>query len=177
MKNLSVHLTTFLVAVVAGYFGGYAGRGYISPSREVRVKRLVIVDSEGRIRAGIGVSESRGTVELSMLDHGGALRAAMTVSADGAAVVSIGSPDAKNSMAMVTTGRSQAHFSITNEHAKPIVSLGMLPNGPLGLTIHDGKNYVPRVQAGADKDGNFGMPVTDASGTPVWSTVASEVKR
>lgn len=168
MTNFTAHLTTFLVAIVAGFVGGYVSRGNVFSLSEVRTRNLAIVDSHGDLRAAVALAEGENSVEFRMLDRTGVSRAGIAVNKEGGAVISLGSPQLNNSIFMVASANGQAHLAITNSWGKPVLTFGTLPGGPIGLTIHDGKSAAPRVQAGSDRDGVFGVLVTDDHGKPVW---------
>jgi len=170
---MRAHLSTILLACGAGYLGGTVASKL--GSRDLELRRLILRDARGVVRCSLDVTEDN-KAQFRVADASGEFRAGIAVTGDGGALVALGSPQGRRSVGLVTSPNGRLGLTFTDNSGIPIVSLGVLPDGPTALTIHDGTLKSPRVQAGKDWNGHYGVMVTDAQGKPVWGGPSTPVR-
>ena len=119
-----------LVAVGCGYNTITAAKS------EIKARRFVVVDAQGKLRALLGVGDD-GTPELSMSDVQGELRASLHVAADGRPTLRMSDAQGKSRALLGVTADGSSALGIFDAQGKSRAVLGMTADGSSALGIFD----------------------------------------
>lgn len=153
------HRIGIAVLAGAGFFGAVAATITTTPD-EVRTRRLVVTDGEGRGRAVLTVDEGDRT-RLSLTDRDGATTADLTVNPGRSAAVS------------VTQGSGQAQLAATGDNGQLSVNArserAWLVTTPDGSTLALG-NDAKQVQLSLVSSPTLGpsLQLADRDGKGIW---------
>lgn len=150
-----------VLAVVMFYpQGKVAAQGNIAD--EIRARKIVLVDENGKTRASLGVLKDGPA--LGLTDENGKPGVVLSVDKDGAGLF------------LYENGKSRAVLGLNkdgpvlwqyDENGEPRVALGALKDGK-GLLLYD-ENGKPRVLLVTTK-GRTGLALYDENGKSYWST-------
>ena len=144
---------------VAGLFGAVAATVTTTPD-EVKTRRLVITDGDGRGRAVLTVDDKDRT-RLSLTDHDGGVSADVTVTPGQSAVLSIG------------RGGAQAQVAATGDSGQISVGArgqrGWLVAGPTGSGVGLGSDQArPQISLATGPAQTPSLVLSDHEGKAVW---------
>ena len=149
------------VAALAGMglFGAIAATVTTNPD-EVKTRRLVITDGEGRGRATFTVDESDRT-RLSLTDRDGATSADLTVTPGQSAALTVGRPGAQAQLAAVgETGQ----LSVAARGQR-----GWLVAAPTGSSLALGNDPgKPQITVATSPTSSPSLQLSDRDGNAVW---------
>jgi hypothetical protein len=143
----------------AGLFGAVAATVTTNPD-EVKTRRLVITDGEGRGRAVFSVDEADRT-RLSLADRDGATTADLTVTPGQSAALSVGRAGAQAQLA-VTGDAGQLSVGARGQRSWLVAA----PTGSsLGLGDDPGKAQISLTTSASQSPS---LQLADRDGNPVW---------
>jgi hypothetical protein len=149
------------VAALAGVglVGAVAATVTTNPD-EVKTRRLVITDGEGRSRATLAVDASDRT-RLSLTDREGVGTAELAVTPGQSAALSVGRADAQAQLAATREG-GQLTVSVRGQQ-------GWLTATPSGSSLGLGPEPArPQVSVGSSPTGGASLQLSDRDGRAVW---------
>jgi hypothetical protein len=146
--------TTFVGSVIGGMLGERLfDRGIVRAEKanSVNAEEFLLVDSNGKARAGLGL-DANGEVGLILTSRDGNRK--LTLTPDGPIAVKL------------TNGVNAEEFSLMDQDGKARAGLGLNPNGEVGLilTSRDGNRKLT-----LSPDGQLAVKLTTGSGRIVWS--------
>jgi hypothetical protein len=143
----------------AGLLGGVAATVTTSPD-EVKTRRLVIIDGDGRGRAVFTVDESDRT-RLSLTDKDGATTADLTVTPGQSAALSVGRADAQ---AQLAAASDSGQLSVGARGQR-----GWLVAAPSGATLGlGGDQGRPQASLATSPTRTPSLQLSDRDGKTVW---------
>lgn len=160
-----------LVPVVLVVAGAVAWGGFMEPVQAqrgnvVRAKEFVVVDEQGKMRAGLGIS-SDGKPKLHFYDSEGKTRIGLGVSRSGApALAMIDAQERVRFGFLVQPGGIPA-LTMADSQGRTRVGLVLHSNGSPGLVMTDYQEK-QRIGLGVDR-GTPLMQFNDAQGKTIWS--------
>lgn len=104
-------------------------------SNEILARRFVLVDQDGRRRAGLGIAD--GAAILSLIDATGVPRAAFGAAANGAPSLTLFDDRARAAVTLRLTADRASGILLDDEAGRTRAALGLLPDGSPILALAD----------------------------------------
>jgi len=145
--------------------------GPVSGAEVVRAERFEVVDTQGRVRATLGMIF--GSPDLTLFDEKGEVRAMLTLDFDGSPALYMNDEKGEVRAEVAVHFDGMPRVWLFDEAGESRVELDLLGGGP-NLTLRD-ENGEPRALVGVDADGP-GLVLYDENGERrAWLNLSAEI--